>query len=123
MPEKEPEWSNDVSRLAVGDVIRWTDPIWPENKRRRRRTKGAKRRPNGDQRVTAQLLELDSRDYLRLVVIKAEIKENPHGMPLKAFKKGEIVVKKRTTITQGNPERLKWVDEAQRSIEVSEFLR
>ena len=122
MREQEPEWSKDVSRLAVSDVIRWTEPIWPEQKRRRRRLKGAKVRPNGEQRVTAQLLELDSREYLRLMVLKAEIVSNPDGMPLKAFKKGEIIVKKRTTVERGSPERLKWRDEAHRSTEISDFL-
>lgn len=122
MSEREPEWSNDISRLTVSDVICWTDPIWPENKRRRKRGKGANVRPNGEQRVTAELLELDSRGYLKLVVLKAVIEKNTHGIPLKTFKKGETIVKKRSTIERGNPMRLKWHDEGHRSSEISKFL-
>jgi len=116
------DWVKSGSEFVTGDVIRWTDAIWPERKRRRRKGKGPSVRPNGEQRVTAQVLELDGREYLRLLVIKAELVSNTHGMPLKTFKKDEIVVKKRATVERGNPERMKWSDEAQRSIEVSKFL-
>lgn len=119
MREQPFEWSKDVSRLAVSDLIRWTDAIWPERKRRRKKTKVF---PHGEQRVTAQLLELDSREYVRLQVIKAEIVKNDHGLPLKTFKKDEIIVKKRATIQRGSPERLVWLYECDRSREISEFL-
>ena len=51
-----------------------------------------------------------------------EIVENKYGMPLKSHKKDEIIVKKLATIARGTPQRLKWADEAQRSVEVSVFL-
>ncbi len=122
MASETSDWIKCGPELVTGDVICWTDAIWPERKRRRRKGKGASAPPNGEQRVTAQVLEPDSREYLKLLVIKAEIVKNTHGMPLKTFKKDEIVIKKRATIERGNPERLKWSDEAQRSIEVSKFL-
>ena len=110
------EWLECGKKLVVGDVIRWTEAIWPERKSRR------KQKPRGKRRVTAQVLEIDSRDYVRLSVIADEIIENKYGMPLKSLKKDEILVKKLATIARGTPQRLKWADEAQRSVEVSVFL-
>ena len=122
MASETSDWVECGTHLLYSDVICWTDPIWPERKRRRKKGKGGATPPHGEQRVTAQVLEVDSREYVRLLVIKAEITKNTHGMPLKAFKKDDIVVKKRATIMRGNPERLKWIDEAHRSAEISKFL-
>jgi hypothetical protein len=78
--------------------------------------------PLGEHRITAEVLELDSRDYVRLSVLKDEIVKNIHGMPLTLLKKGEVIARKRATIARGKAERLKWTDEAVRAVEVSKFL-
>ncbi|MCU1336673.1 MAG: hypothetical protein JWO19_2254 [Bryobacterales bacterium] len=102
---------------VTSDVVSWTEPYWPPTRRRRKKVK-----PWGEHRVTAEVLEVDSRDFVRLSVLKDEITKNPHGMPLKLLKKGEVIVKKRATIGRGKPERLEWTDETVRAIEVSRFL-
>jgi hypothetical protein len=114
----ELEWIPSVEKFAASDVVRWTWPQWPE----KRRKKKGKVLPLGEHRTTAEVLDLDSRDYVRLLVIKDEIVKNPHGMPLKLLKKGEIIVRKRDTLMRGKAQRIKSTDEAVRAIEVSKFL-
>jgi len=114
------DWVKCGSDFTPGDVLRWTEAIWLETKRKSRKKKPTK---IGERRVTAAVLELDSRDYVRLSVIKEDILSNEYGMPLKPLKKEQVIVKKRATIARGKPERLKWTDETVRAIEVSKFLR
>ena len=114
----EQEWIPCGGEFIPGDVIRWTQAHWPPTRRRRKNVK-----PWGEHCVTAQVLELDSRGFVRLSVIDDEITKNPDRMPLKLLKKGEVIVKKRATIGRGKAERLKWTEETVRAIEVSKFLR
>jgi hypothetical protein len=114
----ELEWIPCGEKFATSDVVRWTWPHWPE----KRRKKKGKILPLGEHLTTAEVLDLDSRDYVRLSVIKDEIVKNPHKMPLKLLKKGEIIVRQRSTLVRGKAHRLKWTDEAVRAIEVSNFL-
>ncbi len=119
MAEEVSGWVRFEGKLVVSDVLRWSEAIWPE---RKRRSKKHKVLPHGKRRVTAQVLEVDSRGYVRLSVMQDEIIENKHGMPLKTSKIADVIVRKSTTIEKGNPERMKWQDEAHRSAEVSAFL-
>ena len=119
MDTERSDWIECGSAFTVGDVVRWTEAIWMEQKRRSRKKKPSK---IGERRITAAVLELDSRDYVRLSVIKEDILSNTYGMPLKPLKKDQVIVKKRGTIARGKPERLKWTDETVRAIEVSRFL-
>lgn len=114
----EPEWIPCGEKFTTGDVIRWKEAHWPERKRKRK----GKVKPLGEHQITAQVLELDSREYVRLSVIKDEIVTNKHGMPLKHLAKGELIVRKRTTIGRGKAERMEWSEEIVRAIEVSKFL-
>jgi hypothetical protein len=84
MSEGMSEWIACGDKLVVSDVLRWTEAIWPE---RKRRSKKQKVLPYGKRRVTAQVLEVDSRGYVRLSVMQDEIVENIHGMPLKTRKR------------------------------------
>jgi hypothetical protein len=102
------------------DVLRWTEAVWLEPKRKTRKRKGTKA---GERRVTAAVLTLDNRGYVRLSVIKDEIIDNKFGMPLKVLKQDEVITRKRATIERGNPERLRWPDETARPHAVSRFLR
>jgi hypothetical protein len=120
MTETEPEWLTDVSRIAVGDVLRWTEPIWPEFKGRRKRKRGVP--PNGEQRITAQVLELDERRGFHLELMEAIIVSNRYGVPLKVFKKHEKLWRKKEKIERGKPERRILPDESARSLTVSRFF-
>jgi hypothetical protein len=84
MKEPERQWTNDVSRIAVGDVLRWTEPIWPQSKGRRNRYGKRRAPPNGEQRVTALVLERDERGDLHLEVIDAVVASNRYDVPLKS---------------------------------------
>ena len=119
MAAETSDWVKCGSDITAGDVLRWTEAIWPETKRKSRKKKPSKL---GERRITAAVLELDSRDYVRLSIIKEDILSNEYGMPLKPLKKDQVIVKKRATIARGKPERLRWTDEAVRAIEVSRFL-
>jgi len=102
-------------------VLRWKQAIWSDEGPKRSKKKKVARL--GERRVTAAVLTVDSKGFVRLSVMKDEILENKYEMPLKALKKDQVVVKKRATIAKGKPERLKWSDESARSISVSRFLR
>lgn len=112
-------WLKCGADFIIPDVIRWTEAVWPEQKRRSKKRKPTKL---GERRVTAAVMTLDSRDYVRLSVIKDEIIDNKYGMPLKQLKKGEVIVRKKSTIAKGHPERMKWSEESARSLAVSRFL-
>jgi hypothetical protein len=118
LPETQ-EWLECGAKLVFSDVVKWTETIWPEKKRRKARQKA---QPLGKRLTIAQVLEIDSAGFVRLSVIRDEIIENKHGMPLRVSAYGAIIVKRLTTIARGEPQRLKWKDEAQRSIEISVFL-
>ena len=112
------EWIPCGEEFIPEDVVRWNQAYWPPTSRRTKKGK-----PWGEHRVTAEVLEVDRRDFVRLSVIKDEITDNPDKMPIKLFKKGEVIVKKRATIGRGKAERLEWTEEIVRAVEVSKFLR
>lgn len=116
---KEPTWIKCGKYFAVGDVIRWKQPIWSDGKRRGKK-KGVKK---GERLTTAAVLEVDSRGYVRLCVRKDEIIGNKYGTPLDCFKKDDVIVRKWETIEKGNPERMEWSDATARPHTVSRFLR
>jgi hypothetical protein len=114
-----PTWTECGGELITGDVIRWTEAVWPERKRK------SKKKPEkiGERRVTAAVLTLDSKGFVRLSVMKDEITANKYEMPLKHLKKDQVIVRKRVTIDRGKPERMKWSDETARAVAASRFLR
>ena len=115
-----PNWIKCGEDFITGDVIRWNEAIWPECKGKSKKKKPEKR---GERRVTAAVLTLDSKGFVRLSVMKDEITANKYGMPLKSFKKDQVIVKKRATIGRGHAERLRWSDESARALAVSRFMR
>jgi hypothetical protein len=115
------KWIPFEGKCVTGDVLRWKQPIWSDEGPKRSKKKKVTRL--GERRVTAAVLTVDSKDFIRLSVMKDEILENKFGMPLKTFKKDDVIVKKRATIAKGSPERLEWSDESVRSRTVSRFLR
>jgi hypothetical protein len=116
MPTK---WIECGSDFISPDVLRWTEPIWLEPKRKSRKRKPEK---IGERRVTAAVLELQGTDRIRLGVIKDEILSNKYGMPIKPLKREQEIVRKRTTLQRGKLERMSWLEESARAIVVSRFL-
>jgi hypothetical protein len=114
-----PNWIKCGEDFIAGDVVRWTEAVWLEPKRKTKKKKAEK---IGERRVTAAVLTMDSKGFVRLSVMKDEITANKYEMPLKALKKDQVIVKKRATIGRGSAERLKWSDESARAHAVSRFL-
>jgi hypothetical protein len=114
-----PNWIKCGENFIAGDVVRWTEAIWPE-----RKGKSKKKKPEkiGERRVTAAVMTMDSKGFVRLSVMKDEIIANKYEMPLKPLKKDQVIVKKQATIGRGSAERLKWSDESARAMAVSRFL-
>jgi len=118
-----PAWIPCNGKFLEGDVIRWTESIWPEAKGRRRRARPEKR---GERRVTAEVLKPASASFISLSVISDEITANKYGMPLKALKKGEVIRRKTATLSKGGASRRPWAGkdgESARSLAVSRFMR
>src|SRR5437868_7123988 len=114
-----PNWIKCGEDIITGDVVRWTEAVWLEPKRKTKKKKAEK---IGERRVTAAVLTVDSKGFVRLSVMQDEITANKYGMPLKPLKKDQVITKKRATIGRGKAERLKWTEETVRAIEVSKFL-
>ena len=114
------KWIPCGEKFIVGDVIRWTEPMWLEPKKKRKTKKPVQK--VGERRVTAEVLKVDARGYVSLSVCECEILSNKHGLPLEPFKKGELIRKQRSTIGKGIGERLKWSHEDARALAVSKFL-
>jgi len=115
------KWIPCGERFIVGDVIRWTEPIWLESAKKKKGKKAV--RKIGERRVTAEVLAIDARDYVSMSVCACEILSNKDGRPMEPFKQKEIIRKKRSTIGKGSGERLKWSEEGTRSLAASKFLR
>jgi hypothetical protein len=114
-----PNWIKCGEDFITGDVVRWTEAVWPERKPRSKKKKPEKL---GERRVTAAVVTVDSKGFVRLSVMKDEITANKYGMPLKPLKKDQVIVKKRVTVGRGGAERMKWSDESARAMAVSRFL-
>ena len=114
-----PKWIECGEDFITGDVVRWTEAVWLEPKRKTKKKRAEK---IGERRVTAAVLTVDNKGFVRLSVIHDEILANKYGMPLKSLKKDQVIVKKRATIARGKPERMKWSEETARALAVSRFL-
>ena len=117
------KWVEHDGNDIDGDVLRWNQAIWSDEGPRRSKKKKVTKL--GERRLTAEYLGLDSKGCVRLSVLKDEILSNVYEIPLKVLKKGTVIVRKRTTISKGKPERLLWTDETARSwaTATSRFLR
>jgi hypothetical protein len=114
-----PAWIPCNGKFLEGDVIRWTQPLWPARKMRRPEVRG-------ESLVTAEVLKPDRPGFLRLAIMSDEIIKNKYGMPLKTLKKGEIIRKKAASLTKGKAERRPWGGrdgESARALAVSKFMR
>ena len=112
MPDK---WMPLKGEAIPGDVLRWKEAVWPARK---------KKKPEklGERRITAAVLTVDNKGFVRCSVLSDEIVANKYGMPLKTLKKDEVITKKIATIMKGSPERRQWSDESARALAVSRFM-
>jgi hypothetical protein len=90
MPEKQ-EWVA-CAASAVGDVVRWNEPLWAAPSKPR-----GKPDKVGEQQVTAQVLAVG--EVIELKVIKAE--KLAGNAPLKV-KAGDHIRRKQSTLEQGS---------------------
>jgi len=108
----ELEWIAVKDDFVAGDVIRWTENIWSEQKFGKRKSKNPKL--TGKQQVTGQIEEIED-DLITIRVIAAEIIENTTAKAREPYKREEIIRKKPRTLTKGNAARLPWEEEEFRS--------
>ena len=66
--------------------------------------------PVGQQKVIAQIIEIDG-DFIKLTVLKSELLENTVAKVLVPHKVGTVITKKRATLLRGEPQRLHWSEE------------
>jgi len=95
-------WEPCGGKVAIGDVVRWTEGIWHESRRRKTR----KATKIGARDVTAQVEACDARGFVSLNVLKCEVTGNRFGMPLEPLKKGAVIRRKRITLTKGGAGKL-----------------
>jgi hypothetical protein len=110
-------WTHCGEAFIAGDVVRWTEPVWAEKGRRKKKLVKV-----GTRRMTAEVLSEDGKDFVHLKVLKCEIVSSLAARPVEPAKKGELVRRKRKTIGKGSGERLKWSEESARSLAVSKFV-
>ena len=106
MDEKALNWDSTVRELVISDVIEWTETIWPARKPRRK----SKPKPLGKQKVIGQITGIEG-DFVTLIILKAEITDNPHRADIKPHQVGMAITKKKKTILKGEPQRLPWSEE------------
>lgn len=99
-------WTDSDDQLVISDVIEWTETVWPPRKPRRK----SKPKPLGKQKVTGQITGIEG-DFITLIILKAEITDNPHKADIKPHTVGKAITKKRQTILKGEPQRLHWSEE------------
>ena len=114
------KWVSCGKRLVVGDVIRWTEPVWRESRKRGKAKKPV--RKVGERRVTGEVLALDASGYVTLSVCDCDILSAKDGPPLEPLKKKQVIKRKMSTIGKGSAERLKWSEEGARELAASKFL-
>ena len=118
------KWIPCGEKFIVGDVVRWTEAIWLDLKKKKK--KGKKKVVKlGARRVTAEVLRMDASGYVSLSVCQCEIVSNERDLPVRllTLRKKEIIRKQRSTIGKGSGERLTWSEEGARSLVVSKFLK
>ena len=103
--------------FIIGDVIRWTEPVWIEKGKRKKKLVKV-----GLRRVTGQVVTADAKGFASVSVMQCDILANLAARVLEPYKKGDIIRRKRGTIGKGSGERLEWTEEGARALAMSKFL-
>ena len=111
-------WIACGETFIIGDVVRWTEPLWTERGRRKKKLVKI-----GSRRVTAEVKKEDRAHFVFLTVLKCEILDNLTVRALEPLPTGLLIRRKRFTIGRGSGERLKWSEEGARALAASKFLR
>jgi hypothetical protein len=112
------KWIPCGGNAIAGDVVRWVEVVWVQ-KGRGKRKKPVKA---GARDVTAEVKKDEGGGFLSMTVLKCEIVSEAWE-PLKPFKKGEAIKRKRLTLEKGGGHRMIWSDEGARSQVASRFLK
>lgn len=106
------QWISASEGFIQADVIRWTEGIYEK-----RRRKHAKSPRIGERQVTAEVLEVEDDEWLKLLVRQCVIIKDDHaGSRLPPLKIGEQIKRARKTVERGKPERMLWSDEDARKL-------
>ena len=112
------KWIPCGSGFIEADVVRWTEAVWKTG-----RLKSSKPVKVGERVVIAQVVRIDSGEWVFLQVVESRVTEEKQGRTVtEVLKKGQEVRRKRSTIKRGKPERLPWSDESARANLASRFL-
>ena len=96
------KWEPCGADFDLGDVVRWTEGVWYEGRKRRKR----KATRVASWLVTGQVLTYDPKDFVNVSVLKCEIVEVRYGMGIEPLKKNQLIKRKRATLAKGRAERL-----------------
>ncbi len=96
--------------LMVGDIIKWNEPIWSPQKKKRGKPDAI-----GQQEVVAEILSFADNLYL-FVHENGQIEETLRGQPRElGVKPGTKITRKADSVfNRGNCHRLLWLDEETR---------
>jgi len=111
------KWIPCGNGFIEADVIRWKESVWEKPSRRRT----ARAVNAGERMVIAEVIR-DKDGWVDLLLRECTIISEKPGWLLKPLPKNLEVRRKRRTIERGNPERLRWSDEAVRAGLNSKFL-
>ena len=96
------KWEPCGANFDIGDVVHWTEGVWHQGRRRRKR----KATRVASWLVTGQVLTSDPKDFVSVSVLKCEILETSYGMRIEPLKKKQLIKRKRATLAKGRAERL-----------------
>lgn len=95
-------WIACGGNFDIGDVVRWTEGVWHQPRRGRKR----KAMRVARQEVTAQVMTYHTSGWVYLQVLKCEAGESWYGLGIEPLKKSAIIKRKRTTLEKGGAEKL-----------------
>lgn len=96
------KWEPCGADIDIGDVVRWTEGVWYEGRKRRKR----KATRVASWLVTGQVLTCDTKGFVQVSVLKCEILEVSYAMGIEPLKKDHVIKRKRATLAKGRAERL-----------------
>ena len=96
------KWETCGATFDIGDVVRWTEGVWYEGRKRRKR----KATRVASWLVTGQVLTQAPKDFVYVSVLKCEILEIRYDMGIEPLKKKQLIKRKRSTLAKGRAERL-----------------
>ncbi len=111
------EWIPCSGGFIETDVVRWTDGVWQKPRHRRGRAVNV-----GNRVVIAEVLR-DQDGWLDLLVRGCSVGREAPGREVAVLATNQEIRRKRHTIEKGNPERLRWSDEAARAALVGTLAR